>query len=446
VALAALSAPAFASATINGAVGGVPAADNVKYAGSAAVRIYSVAGADLGENTNGCGIGACLGCTAAPNTARCVRPYNSANTNLGGGYVSQNEDTGQFNGDADEQTFYALWDAEANKGACNHQAFYAVQGQKAATSNATDPLDTTHTGERTIANCGGTVGANCFKRADASNSDTSPITFSRFGYDGTGGSAHSFGSVGGFNPVPNVRVSLPGAGCAAGSARLTWDDPDLQSGAMKNGVTSPVQGVNLYVNTSVGCDPGCPNGETGWSLQSTTECPGGVCGMIGATGTCVNITGPTWFALRVRVKGPGSAATSIESGNDGPLPIATDDFVGGNSSCVAPAGTAVRITNVTAHYAGRGTVNVTWTTGTEGGVQGYYVSRGTSPSGPFTRVSEEFTPRGDQSTYQFADSVHAALGRIQYYAIEIVSTDGTSDHTGPQAVNLPAAKRRFGAR
>jgi hypothetical protein len=162
--------------------------------------------------------------------------------------------------------------------------------------------------------------------------------------------------------------------------------------------------------------------------------------MIGGSGTCVPIASPSWFALTVRLKGPSSNTDSeIETGM-----VNGAGFVGANSQCVSPLGTASRIVNISARYAGRGSVSVNWTTGTEGGIQSFYVTRASSPNGPFARISGAFAPAGDAHSYSYNDKVHSALGRVQYYGIEIVNADGSSEQSGPTAVTLPAAKKKLG--
>ena len=121
-------------------------------------------------------------------------------------------------------------------------------------------------------------------------------------------------------------------------------------------------------------------------------------------------------------------------------------FVGATSQCVPLVPTATRIALVTARYAGRGVVNVGFRTGTEGGVQGYYVQRASSPTGPFTRVSDLMAPRGDGSDYTVSDRVRPSLGRTAYYKVQVVMSDGTSELSGAYAVALPAPKaKKLGA-
>jgi len=200
---------------------------------------------------------------------------------------------------------------------------------------------------------------------------------------------------------------------------------------MKNGVPSPVQGVNLYLNPS-SCGA-CPDGAIGGWTPVGTFGP-----TAGSTGACVAVpvNEGAWLALTVRLKGPGNGATTMETGIQGGV-----GFVGANSQCVGGP-TASRIVSLVARYAGRGTVNVNFTSGTEGGVQGFYVTRATSPTGPYTRVSDLLGATGDSSRYTFADHIRTNLGRLVYYQVEIVNNDGTIEHSGSTSVTTPGPKMK----
>jgi len=409
---AALSVPVFAANAIQGSVGNITVADAAALGSTAgdprnpACRVYSISGADAGINAN---TPTCLG-------IRCARNYNAANS----AYFCNTENTAGYNLDSDAQTFYEITDGEVNPGACNHAAFYSAQGQVA--SSAGNPL-----GDFRTSGCPGATPTNCFEKSDT-ESRPAPLLNVNSGYQ----TAHTLGSIGGLSPVPTIRVANPG-GCPAGQVKLTWDDPETYAGAMKNGVASPVLGIKIY--SHAGPCSACPGGTGGWTAVAGGSQALGT----GAAGICVVVSGDTWYAATVRFRGPTTNPTEIESGMNSGV-----GFVGANSQCVGNPATASRITNLAARYAGRGAVNVTWSTGTEGGIQAFYVARGSSPSGPFTRVSQAVTPQGDGHNYAVNTKVHAALGRVQYYAIEIVNANGTIEHSGPAAVNLPAAKKQFG--
>jgi len=406
--VAAVSAPAFAAQAIQGSARNVSSATNTALAGTLGCRTYSVSGADIGINNN----------TPTCANQRCLRPYNTATFFGTGGYRCNPEGTAAYNTDADNQTFYNLIDAEAGAGTCNHVAFYAVQGQVASSTVLVN------VGDDRQAGCPGTASINCFTAADIPNADQTPLTSTNASF---GSVPHQIASADSLSPVPTVRVSSPGAGgCAADSVRLTWDEPQDYAATMRNGVPSPVQGVNLYVNNAP-CG-GCPDGSTGW-VQLSSQPLGA-----GSTGVCQQILGPSWFALTVRVKGPGTGPTTLETGRTGPT-----GFVGANSQCVAPAGTVAHIVSISARYAGRNTVNVNWTSGSEGGVSGYYVTRATTPAGPFTRIADQVATTGDGSHYTIADKVHNNV-RMMYYQIQVVKADGTTEMSGLASATLPAPK------
>jgi len=311
-------------------------------------------------------------------------------------------------------------DGQVNPGACNHAAFYATQGQV-----ATNGTGAGNPGSPTQAGCAGAGSQNCFTRADNANSDTRVISTANSGYQG----AHTISRIGGLSPVPTVNVATPGPGCAAGQSRLTWENPADYALAMKNGVLSPVKGVRLWSNASP-CST-CPGGDTssGWIAGGTFAANAGT------VGTCVSSTPQGWYALTVRFIGPGGGSNEIESGIVGGA-----GFVGPNSQCLG-AGQVTHIVRVDARYAGRGSVNVSWTSGIESDVQGYFVARASSPAGPFTRVSEEVAKRSvDNSDYTYTDRVRASLGRTLYYQIQVLKTDGTVETSGAASVSLPSAK------
>lgn len=416
----AVSAPVFADLPVAGSVGNVSAAAGAAL-GDVGCRIYSRHGADAGINSNLCATNA-----SCCNT-RCVIPgptgtgYRTAAIFNGGGYNCPGENTASYNGDANGQPMYELIDGQMNAGACNHIAFYAIQGQ--ITTSGAGP---NNVGDGRTTGCSGT-GSNCFQRADSSNA-SAPLehTLATFGP-----TPNNIAAAGGLNPNPTAQVTRPGGGgCLATEVRVTWAAPN--AGQMKNGLQSPVKGIHLW-KSSNSCGS-CPGGDVtagGWSLADPAVLANGI------TGTCVPISGDTWFATTVVVDGPSSGATTLDTGI-----VGGQGFVGANSQCVQLVQTASRIVLVTARYAGRGTVSVSFRTGTEGGVQGYYVQRASSPTGPFARVSDVLTPQGDGSNYSFSDKVRASLGRTMYYQIQIVKTDGTTETSGASAVNLPAQKAK----
>lgn len=404
---------ALAAEGVQGAVGNIDSATNALVAGTVGCRYYSVSGSDAGINNN------VPSCT----NQRCIRPYATAVKFSPGGYLCQGENTVAYNADANNQTFYMLVDAQANAGTGNHVGFFSIAGQTASSAGIVN------LGDPGSADCGGTItSTNCFTRADSNKALATPLvsTYAQFGAN-----AHQIAPAGGLSPIPTVRVGSIGSGCPAGQVRLTWDDPFSYASLMKNGVQSPVLGVKLYKNANTCATP--PSGDVaGWVALNSY--PMGA----GTTGICEAITQDTWFALTVRVKGPTSSATELETGIQGAA-----GFVGANSQCVAASPTAVRIAGMSARYAGRGTVEVKFQTGAESGVTGYYVQRAKSATGPWTRVSEMVAPMGDGTSYTVSDKVKSGLGHVLYYSVEVVNNDGTTTNSGSSAVSIPQSQRKL---
>src|SRR4029450_7572772 len=162
--VAAVSAPAFAAQAIQGSARNISPTTNSLLGGTAACRIYSVSGAELGINLNQCATApACC-------NARCVRPYGTATFFGTGGYRCNQENTAGYNNDADNQTFYSLVDAEASAGTCNHIAFYSVQGQVASSAIITN------TGDDRQLGCPGTAQQNCFYAVNPGVGRATPLT------------------------------------------------------------------------------------------------------------------------------------------------------------------------------------------------------------------------------------------------------------------------------
>lgn len=220
VGIGAVSVPAFAAGAIAGAVGNVSAADGALL-GQIGSRTWSLSDPQVNANTGG----ACL------NT-RCPASYLTTATLQPGGYRSASENTVIYASDADNQTFYTLYDGEINAGSSNHVAFYAIQGLVASNGTVTNPL-----GAPVSQGCPGTASQNCMERADTRFSRATPLLGTAANFGG-GPGAFSVRSIGGFSPVPHVKTTVGGA-CPAGSVCLSWDEPESYAGAMKANVGNP---------------------------------------------------------------------------------------------------------------------------------------------------------------------------------------------------------------
>lgn len=409
------SAPSFAARAISGAVGNVDASDGALLNNLCGFRTYSAlpgGESNINDNTSSC------------RNIRCLRPYSTNPTLQPGGFVANQEATQVYNGDVPDQPYYQLADCCLNDTAANHVGFYAVGGVTANNSGI---------GNHLAAGCPSTTATNCFTRNDTSVAGPL-LLHARNGFPAGG---NSLRAVGGLNPIPNVLVKV-GNGCPAGSACLTWPDPPDYAAQMHPSndapaPPSPVLGVTLYRNDGPSVGGVCtePTGAGPWDPIGTF--PLGA----GAVGTVVplpcNQANPqcSWFALRVRVIGPGGLPNSIETA-----------CVGVNSQPVTGCATAVRIARFNATYAGHGVVNVAWTSGIEGDVSGYYVTRGASAAGPFTRVSGLVPATGDGSHYSRADQVGSNTGRVLYYQLQVVGRDGTTTPSSSVEVTVQGRSKK----
>lgn len=351
------------------------------------------------------------------------------NTNLapGGFDSSTRENMNPYCGSADNLNFYSIWDTELQTGTPAHQGYYGASSVFATSAGIGDP---------TQSGCPGSTALNCFGRIDTSNAISAPLNFVSHGYGDA--DPHNLRAIGGLSPVPVPRISR----LSATQVKVTWNDPDLYTAAMR-GPASNVLGVNLYrfddTNANGVCDE--PSGSTvGWALVAPF--PNGS----GAAGTTQNITaGPagshncTFFATTVRFSGPGGVGELESGGNPYPGSGGIPKYVGGNSQAINLDPTSTKIIRANAKYEGKGSVTVTWQSGLEGGLSGYYVQRGSTADGPYTRVSSMIAPRGDNTDYTFNDRL-ASPGTF-YYRVEIVGTSGTSTFTSPTAVMTPVRQK-----
>lgn len=412
VVVAAWAAPSFAARPIQGTVGEVTAADAAAL-GQVGFRVWSaMVGGESNVNDN---VSSC-------RNVRCLRNF-VANASLaapgapgGGGYVGNQEATQVYNGDIPDQPFYMLADANMATGGGNHIGFWGVTGVTANNSGV---------GSHLTQDCG-TVGAqNCFGRIDL-NDSPAVLANTKHSY---GGSPNTIRGIGGLSPIPNVRVG----GVAAGAAQLSWQDPPSYAGNMRPSNTggapvSPVRGVRLYKNDRSPCtDP--PENDPGWTPLGDHA--------LGDT-TALDILpsipgGCRYYALRVRVTGPGGDTNEVETA-----------VVGVNSQAVSLDPTAVRITRFSAQYAGHGVVNVTWQSGVEGGLRGFRVTRGATANGPFAPVSDLVPAAGDGHNYSYSDAVKAGAGKTYYYQLQIVGADGNISTSTPAAITLPGRTKKTG--
>lgn len=404
VAVAVTAAPSFAARSIQGSVGEVSGSDGAAL-GTVGFRIWSaMSGGETNFNDN----------VASCRNLRCLRTYIT-NTNLApGGYVGNSEATQVYNGDAVDQPFYELVDASMNDGAGNHIGYFGVSGVT---------TDNSGVGEFLKAGCPGVQALNCFGRIDAD--DAGAVLSNTNAAFGAG--AHQIRPIGGLNPIPTVNVNVVGT-----TANLSWLNAPGYGGNMRPSTgsgapASPVKGVRLYKNFTPDCseptaaDPGwTPIGSFDNGNNATSDA-------VPAAGSGCN-----FYALTVRLVGPGGDANEIETFR-----------VGAHSQGVGSTPTAIRIVRFSANYAGHGVVNINWQSGIEGDLQGFYVTRSVSANGPFTRVSDLVRALGDNHVYAATDRAPQST-RTYYYQLQVLGRDGSVSTTTPAAVTLPARGRKGG--
>lgn len=306
-----LPSTAFAARAIRGAVGQVTPTDGAAL-GSVGFRIWS---ALPGGTTT-----AINNYTASCRNVRCIRAFIT-NTSLNpGGYIGNQESTGPYNGDTQEQPFYELVDASMLDAAGNHIGYFGVAG--VTTNNV-------GVGNALLPGCGTTPPSGCFGRLDATVTAApwSPTFFippdNCFGrldasvaapplsgaYVGYGGAPGTIRAIGGLNPIPNVRIDS----MTVSTADLSWNDPPTYESTMRCSTVSPapaspVLGVRLWKNQRIG-DCNSPAGDDpGWVSSGTFN--------LGQTSTQVSLDPAadcTWFALTVRFTGPAGFPNEVET-------------------------------------------------------------------------------------------------------------------------------------
>ena len=416
--MAVWATPLFAARAIQGSVGEITVADAAAL-GPIGFQIWSAQpGGTTVINNN----------TASCRMVRCIKSFvtiaslASPGAPGGGGYVANQEATQVYNSDLQDQPFYMLADASMNNATPSHIGFFGVSGVTANNAGL---------GQHLAQQCGTTGAQNCFGRIDMASA-APPLYSTWIGYGGW----NTIRAIGGLNPIPNVLVATTTSADNT-AVMLAWVDPPTYPGAMRPSTSSPappspVIGVALYKNDrpSGACDAPTAN-DPAWAKMADYPLGGGSRGII--DDAPANPTfGCRWYALKVRLIGPGGPPNQIET------------VLGVNSQPARGDATAVRITRFTTTYAGHGNVIVGWTSGVEGGVRGYYLTRALTASGPFTRISGLIPGKGDESSYTFTDSPGGLAARAYFYRLEIVGSDGTVSTSSIESVNLPSRTRKSG--
>lgn len=111
-------------------------------------------------------------------------------------------------------------------------------------------------------------------------------------------------------------------------------------------------------------------------------------------------------------------------------------------AAINPCGSVLAVVDLLYFIATPGNVSIvlTWETATEIDNIGFYVQRGITSTGPFTRISPLIISIGDPLTghlYDYEDTT-VEIGVLYFYVLEVLNADGTSNLTIPVGAIIPA--------
>ncbi len=298
---------------------------------------------------------------------------------------------------------HGIWDHQKHAGTATHTGYFtwACKAVNAGEKEAWFKADCV--GENSPATCLGN--GNSSNTLTLSNTPQGTIA-----------------GVGGLSPIPVPTVS----GVSGNVVSLSWE---------------AVQGINCGVNASYDVyyyiddlsDHTCnmPN-ETQFKLLRNSA----------TNSTSVDVSADLGSDNFTAGQGKGIVfALKLHYPKNVP-PDATSRYLSANGQCVSfDTGLAAEVYDLQVRYAGRNNVEVSWKTSLEDGVRGFYISRATTPDGPYTRVSNLIIASGEPSAYSFIDTITPPRGRITFsglfYQVESVDIDDNLQVFGPTALELP---------
>lgn len=348
-------------------------------------------------------------CIADGASTVCQLTYFAGTTkNPNTGFRGYQEDLFNF-GAASGSTFNAVFDAERNGGAGNHQGFYAWNTGVVATGT---------TSAWNTLNCVGTLAGDCL--GNAAEANARPQTNVPAASGAVGG---SIGVIGGLSPIPVPKPSFVNAT----TTNVSWD---AVASTGKNPGVSPA-GYDLYVAKNAGGCGAAPAPGAFSVLRTVTG------NSTTVTDADLGISGPTgvYFALKIRYgvtpANPPDPAVAVVS-----------RYLSANSACVAKGGLSANVYELAAKYAGKTNVEVSWKTSLEDGVRGFYVSRATTQNGPYVRVSDLIPAKGEASAYSFIDAIQVPAGTMKgsglWYKVETIDIDDNAVEYGPTKAQMPS--------
>lgn len=302
--------------------------------------------------------------------------------------------------------FHAVFDGEDAAGTGQHKGYYAW------TAGAVNDGGTSNWN---ALDCSGTNAASCWGNANVANSkDVARVP---------NAPGNVITNIGGLSPIPVPR----GTGQAIDSFPLEWD---AANSVNRGGAGPGAARYDLYVAKLA------PNGGT-CTTDPTADQFTAVAGFQDLSGTTATVPfaaagvgageqACVTFALRLQY--PDAAGVAIHS-----------RYLSANGQTFAVGGLAADVYDLRARVVGRNNAEISWKTSLEDGLRGFYVQRGFSAEGPFTRVSDLIAAKGEPSTYSYIDTITKVGGKITglYYKVESVDIDDTSSVYGPVKTDLP---------
>lgn len=328
------------------------------------------------------------------------------------GYRGYIEDVANFDPGLPEGTvFHAVFDGEQFTGLGTHQGYYAW------TAGAVSATGETSTSNWNALDCTGTNVSACFGNANVGNSkDVARVP---------NAAGNVINNIGGLSPIPVPRAALSQP---VDSFLLEWDAANSVS---RTGAGPGAARYDLYVAKLA------PNGAT-CTTDPTADQFTAVANFQGLTATNATVSyadagvgageqACVTFALRLRYPDAGGGA-AVRS-----------RYLSANGQTFAVGGLAADVYDLRARVVGRNNAEISWKTSLEDGLRGFYVQRGFSAEGPFTRVSDLIAAKGEPSTYSYIDTITKVGGKITglYYKVESVDIDDTSSVYGPVKTDLP---------
>jgi hypothetical protein len=325
--------------------------------------------------------------------------------------------------------FNSVVEMEANAGAGNHAGYYVW------TQGAVNEFDLGLWNDAGL-NCASTsVDTTCLGNGNADNSvDVGGVPSSSGG--------PTLNNVGGFRPIPVPRAfDIDGDGNAGTKAgvkgfyQLAWD---AAASLGKNPGRAPA-GYEVWAAKSTGSsgNPGSCTPPTQAAFLRVVQVP--------ATPTQAEITDAQLVSAGVGPLGPTDCVTFALKVRFGATlnatPIVSRYVSANGQSFFGTGGLSASVYELAAKYAGKNNVNVSWKTSLEDGVRGFYVSRATTQSGEYTRVSELISAKGEPSAYSFIDTIQPPAGNVKatglWYKVETIDIDDNAVEYGPTKAQLP---------